>query len=205
MIIRKFLVAITLYANFIQNFPLLHFLRSTPTSFIFLHNILPNPNSTGYTFDSTPYSFETDRLLNMENIQNQPTLVPRDHGLDLDRTGDLILFVFIIVVIGIAGGCLMAFVGLIVYKVKDCIVLIPPLFSDVAWKVQLIGSKKRRQANKEKKKNTIPLQNLSRRDSVEGLPEDLEAQVVPPRYPESTHPGPWLWGRVLVCLLVLLI
>ena len=50
--------------------------------------------------------------------------------------------------------------------------------------------KKRRKANKEKKKNTIPLRVLSRRDSVELLPEDLEALGVPPRYPESTHPCP---------------
>lgn len=58
--------------------------------------------------------------------------------------------------------------------------------------------KKRRKANKEKKKNTIPLRVLSRRDSVEVLPEGLEALGVPPRYPESTHPCPtyrWLRGR----------
>ena len=78
---------------------------------------------------------ETVRLLNMETIQGQSALVARDdHELDMNKPEDLASFFFIIcfIIIALVG---IAFVGLIVWMIYMCIVLIPPPFSHLHTKL----------------------------------------------------------------------
>ena len=153
---------------------------STPSHLHPLHNIPLNPNYTGYIFDTTPYPLETVRLLNMETIQGQSALVARDdHELDMNKPEDLAFFFIIIICFIIIALVGIAFVGLIVWMIYMCIILIPPPFSHLHKK--------------------IPLRDFSRRNPVEVLPEDLEAQV--PRYPGVGTPETLIARTMLVCLL----